>query len=98
MTFQSRFGSARWLEPYTEPTLAELARQGVTEVDVVCPGFVADCLETLEEISQECRDAFVAAGGRQFRYIPALNDCPPWIEGLTDLVERQLRGWPTGNP
>lgn len=98
VTFQSRFGSARWLEPYTEPTLAELARQGVTEVDVVCPGFVADCLETLEEISQECRDAFVAAGGRQFRYIPALNDCPPWIEGLTDLVERQLRGWPTGNP
>lgn len=94
VTFQSRFGSARWLEPYTEPTLKELARRGVTEVDVVCPGFVADCLETLEEISQECRDAFLEAGGKQFRYIPALNDDGRWIDGLTELVERQLQGWP----
>ncbi|CAM4081102.1 ferrochelatase [Bordetella muralis] len=93
VTFQSRFGAARWLEPYTEPTLKALAGQGVTEVDVVCPGFVADCLETLEEISQECRDAFLAAGGRQFRYIPALNDHPDWIEGLAALTDNHLQGW-----
>ncbi|OZI24625.1 ferrochelatase [Bordetella genomosp. 7] len=95
VTFQSRFGAARWLEPYTEPTLKELAAQGVTDIDVVCPGFVADCLETLEEISQECRDAFIAAGGRQFRYIPALNDDPAWIEALAALVDNHLQGWPT---
>lgn len=95
VTFQSRFGSARWLEPYTEPTLKELARQGVTEVDVVCPGFLADCLETLEEIRQECRDAFMAAGGRQFRYIPAVNDGEAWVSALTDMVQRNLQGWPT---
>jgi len=94
VTFQSRFGSARWLEPYTEPTLKALAEAGVTEVDVVCPGFVADCLETLEEISEECRDAFLASGGKQFRYIPALNDDARWVAGLTGLVENQLQGWP----
>lgn len=93
VTFQSRFGAARWLEPYTEPTLKVLAAQGITEVDVVCPGFVADCLETLEEISQECRDAFLAAGGRQLRYIPALNDDPLWIAGLTDMIDNHLQGW-----
>jgi ferrochelatase len=95
VTFQSRFGTARWLEPYTEPTLKVLAAAGTTEVDVVCPGFVADCLETLEEISLECRDAFIGAGGRQFRYIPAVNDDPAWIAGLAGLVERHLQGWPT---
>jgi len=95
VTFQSRFGAARWLEPYTEPTLKALAAQGVTEIDVVCPGFVADCLETLEEISQECRDAFLGAGGRQFRYIPALNGHPAWVEGLATLVDNHLQGWPT---
>lgn len=94
VSFQSRFGTARWLEPYTEPTLKELARQGVTELDVVCPGFTADCIETLEEIAQEGRDAFMGAGGRRFRYIPALNDEPAWIEALADLVQNQLQGWP----
>lgn len=93
VTFQSRFGSARWLEPYTEPTLKMLAEQGVTSVDVVCPGFVADCLETLEEINQEVREVFLHAGGRQFRYIPALNDSPAWSQGLTDIVRRELAGW-----
>ena len=93
VTFQSRFGAARWLEPYTEPTLKMLAAAGVTDVDVVCPGFVADCLETLEEISQECRHAFLGAGGRQFRYIPALNDDPAWIAGLAGLTARHLQGW-----
>ncbi|MNW19729.1 Ferrochelatase [compost metagenome] len=60
---------------------------------MVCPGFVADCLETLEEISLECRDAFIGAGGKQFRYIPAINDDPAWIAGLASLVERHLQGW-----
>ncbi|AUL48142.1 ferrochelatase [Bordetella trematum] len=96
VTFQSRFGSARWMEPYTEPTLKELAGRGVRQVDVVCPGFVADCLETLEEIDQECRQAFIEAGGERFRYIPALNDSEQWVAGLTDLVQEQLQGWPVG--
>lgn len=94
VSFQSRFGSARWLEPYTEPTLKELASRGVASVDVVCPGFVADCLETLEEINQECRHAFLQAGGKQFRYIPALNDSPMWTATLTDIVDNHLQGWP----
>ena len=94
VTFQSRFGPAKWLEPYTEPTLEQLAREGVHHVDVVCPGFVADCLETLEEISIECRDAYLRAGGKQFRYIPCLNDDPQWIEGLADLIEKHVQGWP----
>ena len=94
VTFQSRFGPAKWLEPYTEPTLEKLAREGVHHVDVVCPGFVADCLETLEEISIECRDAYLHAGGKQFRYIPCLNDDSQWIEGLADLIEKHVQGWP----
>ncbi|WP_420226019.1 ferrochelatase [Pigmentiphaga litoralis] len=95
ITFQSRFGAAEWLQPYTEPTLKELARNGVTSVDVFCPGFVGDCIETLEEMAQEARDAFLAAGGTQYRYIPAINDSAPWIDALTSLVERHLQGWPT---
>jgi ferrochelatase len=94
VTFQSRFGPAKWLEPYTEPTLQKLASEGVTDIDVVCPGFLADCLETLEEIRIEVRDSFLAAGGKQFRYIPALNDDPVWIQALADLVQSQLQGWP----
>jgi len=93
VTFQSRFGSARWLEPYTEPTLKMLGERGVKSVDVVCPGFVADCLETLEEINQEVREVFLHAGGQQFRYIPALNDSPAWSRGLTDIVRQELAGW-----
>jgi len=94
--FQSRFGAARWLEPYTEPTLKELARTGTTEVDVACPGFVADCIETLDEIAREGRDAFLAAGGKRLRYIPALNDDPAWIGALAGLVQRHLGGWEGG--
>jgi protoporphyrin/coproporphyrin ferrochelatase len=95
VTFQSRFGKARWLEPYTEPTLQALAAQGVKSIDVFCPGFVADCLETLEEIAMECRDAFIAAGGERFSYIPCLNDDAAWIEALADVAELHLQGWPT---
>jgi ferrochelatase len=95
VTFQSRFGKARWLEPYTEPTLRELAAAGVKRVDVMCPGFAADCLETLEEIAQEARDAFLESGGEEFNYIPCLNDRPDWIRALATLAERHLQGWDT---
>jgi ferrochelatase len=95
VTFQSRFGRAEWLQPYTEPTLRALARDGVRRVDVACPGFVADCLETLEEIAIEGRAAFLQAGGQEFHYVPCLNDEPRWIEALAGLALRHLAGWPT---
>jgi ferrochelatase len=91
--FQSRFGAAKWLEPYTEPTLREWARQGVKRVDVICPGFLADCLETLEEISVECRDAFLQEGGEQFRYLPCLNDDPAWSGAFARVIRGHLAGW-----
>jgi ferrochelatase len=95
VTFQSRFGRAKWLEPYTEPTLRELGASGVRRVDVMCPGFPADCLETLEEIAMEGRDAFIGAGGKEFHYIPCLNDSGPWITALAGIAERHIGGWPT---
>lgn len=95
VTFQSRFGKAKWLEPYTQPTLEAMARQGVGRVDVVCPGFTSDCLETLEEIGMECRDAFLAAGGKAFHYIPCLNDETDWIGALGHIAQQHLAGWPT---
>ncbi|OUM00305.1 ferrochelatase [Variovorax sp. JS1663] len=95
VSFQSRFGRAKWLEPYTEPTLRALGRAGLARVDVLCPGFPADCLETLEEIAMEGRDAFLQSGGKEFRYIPCLNDSPAWIDALCALAERHLSGWPT---
>jgi ferrochelatase len=95
VTFQSRFGKAKWLQPYTEPTLKALARKGVQRVDVACPGFTSDCLETLEEIAQEGRDAFLAAGGKAFHFIPCLNDDQAWIGALGAIAERNLGGWPT---
>ncbi|XAH22106.1 ferrochelatase [Xylophilus sp. GW821-FHT01B05] len=95
VTFQSRFGKAKWLEPYTEPTLVQLAQSGVKRVDVVCPGFTSDCLETLEEINMEARHAFMNAGGEQFHYIPCLNDSHPWIAALSGIAQQHLAGWPT---
>ncbi|MBD3893609.1 ferrochelatase [Hydrogenophaga sp.] len=95
VTFQSRFGRAEWLQPYTEPTLVALAQRGVKKVDLVCPGFICDCLETLEEIKLEARATFLQAGGEQFHYIDCLNDSPDWLRALTDLCERHLQGWPT---
>lgn len=95
VTFQSRFGKARWLEPYTEPTLRALAAKGVERADVVCPGFASDCLETLEEIAIEGRDAFLAAGGKELRYIPCLNDRHEGIAALTAIALRHLQGWQT---
>lgn len=94
ITFQSRFGKAKWLEPATEPTLVALARGGLARADVICPGFAADCVETLEEIDQEVRAAFLAAGGRQFHYIPCLNDSPAGMRALAGIALRQLAGWP----
>lgn len=94
VTFQSRFGPNPWLEPYTEPTLQALARQGILRVDVVCPGFLSDCLETVEEIAVEARETFLEAGGEQYRFIPCLNDDARWVEGLTALALQHLQGWP----
>ena len=85
ITFQSRFGAAEWLQPYTEPTLVELAKQGVRRVDVVCPGFVSDCLETLEEIAIEAKNAFLGAGGTEFHALPCLNESAEWIAALAKI-------------
>lgn len=95
VSFQSRFGKAKWLEPYTEPSLRALASRGVASVDVLCPGFTGDCLETLEEIAMEGRQAFLTSGGKQFQYIPCLNDDAAWIAALGRLAEQHLAGWPT---
>lgn len=93
VTFQSRFGRAEWLKPYTTETLIELGKRGVPRVDVICPGFVSDCLETLEEIAIEGKELFLTAGGREFHQVPCLNDRHEWIAALTGLIERNLAGW-----
>lgn len=93
VTFQSRLGRSRWLQPYTEPSLVALAQAGVRRVDVICPGFTSDCLETLEEIDIEGRRAFMQAGGQEFHYLACLNDDPHWIEALGRLSLKHLSGW-----
>jgi len=98
VTFQSRFGKAEWLKPYTQPTLIALAKQGVNRVDVFCPGFAADCLETLEEVDQEARAAFLAAGGKEFGYIPCLNDQHEGIAALAGIAMNHMAGWTTSSP
>jgi ferrochelatase len=95
VTFQSRLGRAKWLEPYTEPTLIAMGKAGVKRVDVLCPGFTSDCLETLEEINMEAREAFLHAGGNVFHYIPCLNDDPEWITALCNVTQQHLLGWNT---
>ena len=95
-TFQSRFGKAKWLEPYTEPTLIEMAQDGVKRVDVVCPGFTSDCLETLEEIAQEAREAFLSNGGQAFHYIPCLNADEAWIKAMGEIALQHMGGWDLG--
>ncbi len=94
VAFQSRFGREEWLTPYADHQLKEWAQTGVRRVDVVCAGFAADCLETLEEIDITYREAFIQAGGEAYRYIPALNDHPRHIEALAGLALQQMRGWP----
>ena len=93
LTFQSRFGRAEWLQPYTDKTLEALGREGVNRVDVVAPGFTADCLETLEELAMEGRASFLSAGGKAFHYIPALNEHPQWIAALGQIALDNLGGW-----
>lgn len=94
LTFQSRFGRAEWLKPYTDKTLESLAKSGVKGVDVVCPGFSVDCLETLQEIALENKEVFEAAGGKQYSYIPALNADGEHIQVLADLIQQHTQGWP----
>jgi len=97
LTFQSRFGRAEWLQPYTDKTLEALGREGVGRVDVVAPGFTADCLETLEELAMEGRASFLQAGGKDFHYIPALNEHPQWIDALGRIALENLGGWVSEN-
>jgi ferrochelatase len=93
LTFQSRFGRSEWLKPYTQPTLQDYARNGMRRVDVICPGFVADCLETLGEIGIEGKEVFLAAGGKEFHFIACLNERDDWIRALADIALGHLSGW-----
>lgn len=93
VSFQSRFGPAGWLKPYTSTVLAEMPARGIHEVTVVCPGFSVDCLETLEEVDIENRDIFLRAGGRDFQYIPALNARVEHARFLADLIAQHCQGW-----
>ncbi|MES2354508.1 MAG: ferrochelatase [Pseudomonadota bacterium] len=93
ISFQSLFGRAEWIKPYTEPTLKELAKKGAERVDVICPGFPVDCLETLEEIAIEGKATFLSAGGKDFNYIPCLNEDDMWVKALTNIALENLQGW-----
>lgn len=94
VSFQSRFGKTEWIKPYTSSVLKDFGKKKTRQLDVVCPGFVADCLETLEEIAMEGRAEFAQAGGGELRYIPALNDDEIWIRALAGIIKRNLDGWP----
>lgn len=96
VSFQSRFGRAEWLQPYTSELLASLGAQGIRKIDVVCPGFTTDCIETLEELGIEGRNSFKAAGGDDFRLIPCLNSSAEWVDALACLVTDL--GWPGTEP
>ena len=96
ISFQSRLGPKQWLQPYTDHTLEALAGQGIKSVQVICPGFSADCLETLEEIAMENRAVFLEAGGERYEYIPCLNDDAGHMDMLAGLVERHIQGWDPG--
>jgi ferrochelatase len=91
--FQSRFGRTEWLKPYLAQTLAELGSQKTSRVDVICPGFSSDCLETLEEIALEGKAIFIGAGGGEYHYIPALNERDAWIHALANIALENLEGW-----
>ncbi len=93
VTFQSRFGRAKWLEPYTDETLAKLPGQGVRKLAILAPGFSADCLETLEELAIRGKETFMAAGGEALAYLPCLNDSPGGIAMLRDVIGTELEGW-----
>lgn len=89
-TFQSRFGREEWLQPYTDETMQALPKEGIKNISVICPAFAADCLETLEEITEENKEYFMAAGGESYHYIPALNDNEAHIQMMADLVRQEL--------
>lgn len=93
VSFQSRLGTEEWLRPYTDETLAKLARNGVKRLDVICPGFAADCLETLEEIDQENRHLFLSSGGQDYHYIPALNNRLDHVQMFVELARKRIHGW-----
>ena len=98
VVFQSRFGREPWLQPYCDKTLEAMPAEGVKSVDLICPGFSADCLETIEEINMENREIFLEAGGEQFHYIPALNDSPAHIDALCEVLTAHMFGWPETMP
>ena len=93
VTFQSRFGAAEWIKPYTADTVKQLGKDGVGRLDVICPGFASDCLETLEEIALEVRDEFLHAGGKEFHYIPTTNDTRAFMTALSIIALENLAGW-----
>ena len=93
VTYQSRFGKDKWLEPATQNSIEALAQSGIKSLDVICPGFSADCLETLEEINIECREAFIEQGGERFHYIPCLNDDEKWVDSAIQLIKLHTKGW-----
>ena len=95
VTFQSRFGRAEWLQPYSDKTLESLGAAGTKRIDVICPGFAADCLETLEEIAMEAKETFLHAGGEAFNYISVANDSQAYVEALTTIALEHLHGWVT---
>jgi ferrochelatase len=94
VSFQSRFGPAEWLKPYTAELFEQLPLGGVKRLDVVCPGFISDCLETLEEIAMEGKEEFLTAGGEQYQFIPCLNDSDEAVALLTSLIVQETMGWP----
>lgn len=98
LTFQSRVGVAKWLTPYTDETVRKLGREKIAKVDVVCPGFAADCLETLEEIALQNAETFTSSGGGELRYIPALNARNDHIAFLSRTIEKNIGGWPEASP
>jgi protoporphyrin/coproporphyrin ferrochelatase len=93
VTFQSRFGNAVWLQPYTDATLEKLGQSGTRRVDIICPGFAADCLETLEEIAMEGKETFLHAGGKEFNYLPVANDSDAFVNALKTVAIDNLAGW-----
>ena len=96
--FQSRFGREEWLKPYTDETLKSLPEQGIKSVQIICPGFSSDCLETIEEIGEENREYFMESGGEQYAYIPALNEEEDHIDFLAELVKENIQGWSLPDP
>ena len=92
-TFQSRFGKAEWLQPYTSETLKELPKKGVKNIHIISPGFSSDCLETLEELEEENREYFMESGGEKYKYIPCLNDDDEHIDVFVNLIKKNIQGW-----